>query len=69
MLELGSYIRDCKSCKFSVRQIPMLLNVLGKETPKLLPQQVKDINLAPAKKISNPEKEEKGEALTHLPWN
>lgn len=47
----------------------MLLNVLGKETPKLLPQQVKDINLAPAKKISNPEKEEKGEALTHLPWN
>jgi hypothetical protein len=28
----------------------MLLNVLGKETPKLLPEQVKDINLAPEMK-------------------
>jgi hypothetical protein len=45
----------------------MLLNVLGKETPKLLPEQVKGINLAPEIKISTPEKKEKGEALTHLP--
>jgi hypothetical protein len=35
MLELGSYIRDCKSCKISVQQILMLLNVRGKETLKI----------------------------------
>lgn len=42
---------------------------LERKPQKLLPEQVKDINLAPKMKISTPEKKEKGEALTHLPWN
>jgi hypothetical protein len=37
----------------------MLLNVLGEETPKLLPEQVKDINLASEMKNFHPRKERK----------
>jgi hypothetical protein len=40
---------------------------LERKPQKLLQEQVKDINLAPEMKISTPEKEEKGDALTSIP--